>query len=151
LKKQAPMLNLNCGELMETANDKRGTAFIELEEDEKDTAVFNKASSAKRKADSKGKNTRDDIKELRNSFLKKKPNNETQLPLKMKTFDDLTLNLTALKYSNKEDNKNEYSSFENLFNVNKPSNYKTFKEIPIVDKNKVNIFLNLGTRYGKSV
>jgi hypothetical protein len=69
----------------------------------------------------------------------------------MKTFDDHTLNLTALKYSNKEDNKNEYSSFENLFNVNKPSNYKTFKEIPIVDKNKVNIFLNLGTRYGKSV
>jgi hypothetical protein len=68
-----------------------------------------------------------------------------QLPLKMKTFNDLELDLESMRSDHGDNDKND---FNNLFNASNTANDKQFKEIPIMDEEKVILCLLLGVQRG---
>jgi hypothetical protein len=136
LKKQAPMVNLNCDELRE----RRGISLIEIKEEamvknatDKPEAEVDKRISKIEKMiseiQSSVKLVQDEIRELKTGFL---GGDEGDEPLRMKTFDDIELDLDKLS---KVDFKSDNGAFDNLFKNVKQT--EDIKEIPIVDSNKV--------------
>jgi hypothetical protein len=159
LKKQVPTLNLNCDELAEEAHQApKVTSFIQLEQNEDDYVPersndmvmdkINKIEKMIDKIDQSVKHVNNELNELKINFLggafRKDEDGQQQSPLKIKTSNDLEINLEDLKNNkNHNEQKNDLNAFGNLFNGNKPVTIEQLKGIPIVDNNKVNHLLTV--------